>query len=202
MQQNHEGRIGEVRGRFKRSAVAQACAAAIALLGSGYTAFACAGDFSLDNGIDGQWSLGTSIGSSWRAMDADPALIGTGNGGRGIGQNDDGNLNYDKGSAFSTIAKISGEVKLKKDNIGAVLGAKGWYDYTGKNENVAHGSFANGYARGATLDDSGFDSLSKFSGVALENAYVFGTFEVADGKPLNVKLGNHVVNWGGNPPGS
>lgn len=196
MKKIHERRIDEARDRFKPSAVAQACAAAMALLGTGYTASASAGDFSLANGIEGQWSLGASIGSSWRARDADPALIGVGNGGRSVGLNDDGNLNYGKGSAFSTIAKVNGEVKLKKDNIGAVIGAKGWYDYAGKNKNVAHGSFANGYVPGATLDDSGFAPLSKFSGVALDNAYVFGTFDVAAGTPLNVKLGNHVVNWG------
>lgn len=196
MKQVHRTRIDKVRARFKRSVGAQACAVAIALMGAGHTISASAGDFSLGNGIDGQWTLGTSIGSSWRARDADLALIGTGNGGRGIGQNDDGSLNYGKGAAFSTIAKLNGEVKLKKDNVGAVIGARGWYDYAGKNKNVAHGSFANGYVADAALDDSGFDSLSKFSGLALENAYVFGTFDVAKNTPLNVKLGNHVVNWG------
>lgn len=191
----HESGAGEVRARFKRGAVTQACAAAIALAGAGHTVSASAGEFSLDNGVEGQWSLGSSLGTNWRARDADPALIGVGNGGLSETYNDDGNLNYRKGSAFSTTAKINGEVKLKKDNLGAVVGAKGWYDYTAKNKNVAHGSFANGYVPGAKLDDSGFDSMSKFSGVALDNAYVFGTFDVAD-TPLNVKLGSHVVNWG------
>jgi hypothetical protein len=196
MKKIHESGTGEVRSRFKRGAITQACAAAIALAGAGHTVSASAGVFSLDNGVEGYWSLGTSLGTNWRARDADPALISAGNGGRGGDGNDDGNLNYRKGSVFSTTAKVSGEVTLKKGNLGAVIGAKGWYDYTAKNKNVAHGSFANGHAPGATLDDSGFDLLSKFSGVALGNAYVFGTLNLAEGTPLNVKLGNHVVNWG------
>lgn len=180
----------------RRSAIAQACSVAIALLGAGHMTAASAGEFNLDNGIEGQWTLNASVGKSWRAGSADPALIGTGNGGLSSGVNDDGELNYGKHSTFSTIVKVNGEVKLKKDNVGAVVGAKSWYDYTAKQKNVAHGSFANGYVPGATLDDSGFDALSKFSGVALDNAYVFGSFDVASGKTLNVKLGNHVVNWG------
>lgn len=195
MKKIHESGTGEVRTRFKRGAITQACAAAIALAGAGHTVSASAAEFSLSNGIEGQWSLSSVLGTNWRARDADPALIGMGNGGLSETGNDDGNLNYRKGSAFSTTAKINGEVKLKKDNLGAVIGAKGWYDYTAKNKNVAHGSFANGYVPGAKLDDSGFDSMSKFSGVALDNAYVFGTFDVANA-PLNVKLGSHVVNWG------
>jgi hypothetical protein len=53
----------------------------MALIGAGYTASGSAGDFSLENGIEGQWSLGTSIGSNWRPRDADQALLGTGKGG-------------------------------------------------------------------------------------------------------------------------
>lgn len=196
MKKIHERSTNEVRARFKRGAITQACAAAIALAGAGHTASAHAGEFSLDNGVEGHWSLGASLGTNWRARDADPALISVGNGGTAGDGNDDGNLNYRKGSVFSTTAKVNGEVTLKKDNLGAVIGAKGWYDYTAKNKNVPHGSFANGYVPGATLDDSGFDSLSKFSGAALGNAYVFGTFNPAEGTRLNVKLGNHVVNWG------
>ena len=196
MKQVYKKRIGEVRTRFKRGAITQACVAAIALAGAGHTISASANEFSLGNGVEGQWSLGTSLGTNWRARDADPGLIAVGNGGTGAATNDDGNLNYRKGSVFSTTAKVNGEVKLTKDNLGAVIGAKGWYDYTAKNKNVPHGSFANGYVPGAKLDDSGFDSLSKFSGVALENAYVFGTFDVASGTPLKLKLGSHVVNWG------
>ena len=45
------------------------------------------------------------------------------------------------------------------------------------------------------LNDSGFDRLSKFSGIALLDAYGFGNFTLA-GKPVNVKLGSQVVNWG------
>lgn len=177
--------------------IRRVCGTALAIVGAGLMAqHADAGEFSLDNGIEGQWTLDASIGTNRRATGPDRALIGVGNGGLSSSGNEDGDLNYGKNSTFSTIGTVSGEVKLKRDNVGAVLGAKGWYDYAAKQQSVPHGSSANGYVPGAKLDDAGFDSLSKFSGVALQNAYVFGNFNVAEGKPLNVKLGNHVVNWG------
>jgi len=45
------------------------------------------------------------------------------------------------------------------------------------------------------LSDSGFEDEQKFSNVYLLDAYVYGTFDIAD-TSLQLRLGNQVVNWG------
>lgn len=162
-----------------------------------------AGEFTTDNGVEGRWSLNASLGTNIRAKDADKTLIMPGNGGTGAttagtghGAQDDGNLNFKKGDAFSTIAKLIGEVDLKKDNFGLFIRGKAWHDYQLAKNGVVNGSSANGYQAGAELNDSSFDSLSKFSGIALLDAYVSMNTFVAGDKPVTVKVGNQVVNWG------
>jgi len=171
-------------------------ALSIALGALGFAAAAQAGNFSLDNGIEGNWTLGASVGTSWRAKNADPALIGFNNGGTGNPGADDGELNYGKGKIFTTTGKIVGDLQLKKDNFGIFVRGKAWYDYTGKHQKVPHGSAANNYTPDTPLDDSEFDTLSKFSGAQVMDAYAFGTFNLTETTPLAIKLGNQVVNWG------
>lgn len=155
-----------------------------------------AGEFVLDNGIEGRWSLNASVGTSVRTRSADPDLLMTGNGGKGGSSHDDGNLNFDRGDRFSTIFKTVGELQLKKDNIGAFARVKAWYDFELEDNSVHHGSSANRYIPNTKLNDGDFDRLSKFSGVDLADAYLFANTNIGDDHPLSVKFGNHVVNWG------
>ncbi len=156
---------------------------------------ASAAEFQLSDDIEGRWGLGASLGTSVRTTSADRDLIMTGNGGRSGSSHDDGNLNFDNGDVFSTIAKVSGEVQLKRGNFGGFVRAKGWYDYTLENKGVSHGSSANGYQPGAKLNDKDFDRLSRFSGAELTDVYGFWSGDVGS-SPLSVKVGQHVVNWG------
>jgi len=174
--------------RKTRQAIAAGLVAGLALP-------AAAGSFTTEGGVEGQWTLGTSIGTSWRARSADPDLIAVGNGGTASDGNDDGSLNYGKGKPFSTNIKLVGDLQLKKDNYGLFVRGKAWYDYVTEHRGVPHGSFANGYVSGARLVDNFDDKLSNFSGVALADAYVFGDFKFGD-KPVSIRLGNQVVNWG------
>ncbi|MTW12159.1 DUF1302 family protein [Pseudoduganella eburnea] len=151
--------------------------------------------FTTDNGLEGRWSLNTSIGTSIRMKDADKNLISVVNGGTAGAGADDGNLNFGKHDAYSTVGKLTAEFQLKGDTYGLFARGFAWYDYTLKNSNMPHGSFNNAYVPNTQLSDHGFDQLSTFDGAALADAYVFANWDVS-GKPLSVKLGNQVVNWG------
>jgi len=169
-------------------------------------------DFEVGDGWQGNVLSTFSIGSSWRASNADSQLYGQANGallgrtnGTGANTIDEGNLNYNKGDQFTTLAKLFTEVELKKGDMGALVRAKAWYDYSLNKQDVNFGNQANGYngynlatnslGPRRPLSDKGYDPLLKFDGVYLLDAYVYNTFDIA-GKPLQVRLGNQVVNWG------
>jgi len=111
------------------------------------------------------------------------------------GNTDDGTLNFEKGRQFSTPFKVVTDVEYKKGDFGGLVRAKAWYDYTLENKGVRHGSFVNGYTQGAKLDDSNYEDLAKFSGVALLDAYVYGGFKLGE-SDAKVRIGRHVLNWG------
>ncbi|PRC91147.1 DUF1302 domain-containing protein [Solimicrobium silvestre] len=195
------GKSGKQRQllRLKPRVMAQACSVALMALSVGgisYSSTAFADAFTLDNGDQGQWTADMSLGNTWRTMNANPALYSKPYGGTAGDGNQDGNLNYGKGDSVSTPFTISGELQLKHDTFGVVLGLKAWYDYTLEHKTVPIGSAANGFIANSKLNDSNYAPLSKFSGVAVNNAYLFNTFSTFDDKPLTIKLGDQVVNWG------
>jgi hypothetical protein len=186
--------------------------AMVLAIAAAFSGHALATDFEVGDGWQGSWTSSVSMGSSWRATNADNRLYGQGNGallgrtdGSGANTIDEGNLNYKKGDRFTTLAKLFTEVELKKGDMGALVRAKAWYDYTLNKQDVSFGNQANGYngyslatnSLGAPrpLSDAGFDKLLRFDGVYLLDAYVYDTFDVA-GKPLQIRVGNQVVNWG------
>ena len=181
----------------RQTPMARACKIALAVMAMSAASQVHAGPFTTEDGLEGQWSLNATYGASWRAANRDPNLVSAANGGTaGVGNgHDDGNLNFDKGSAYSSGPKLNGEFQLKRGNVGVMLRATAWYDQTLETAHVAHGSFNNGYVPGARLSDKGFDRGSTFSGAELGDAYVFANFDLGD-KPLTVKVGNQVVNWG------
>ena len=169
-------------------------------------------DFELSDGWKGSWTSSLSLGTAIRARNADSRLYGQANGalvGRtdGTGNNtiDEGNLNYNKGEAFTTQVKLISEVALQKGELGALIRGKAWYDHALNDQSVHLGSANNGYngydaatnTLGAerALSDQGFEPLSRFKGVYLLDAYVYNTFDVG-GQALQLRAGNQVVNWG------
>jgi len=169
--------------------MALAVAAALA------TPLAQADTFTTDNGLEGRWSLNASVGTSIRMKDADKNLISVVNGGTAGAGADDGNLNFTKRDPYSTVGKLTGEFELKGDTYGIFMRGFAWYDETLKSHNVPHGSFNNAYVPNTHLSDDSFDQLSTFDGAALADAYVFANWDLG-GKPMSVKLGNQVINWG------
>lgn len=157
---------------------------------------AAAVEFNLGE-IEGRFDSQLSIGTSIRMDDADSRLISKANGGSGAGSGsyDDANLNFEKGDAFSTVFKGVHDLQLSKDNIGAFIRGKYWYDFALSEGNVSHGHIPNGYASNSSLDDSGFNDYAKFSGAEILDAYVYGEFELND-QPLDIRIGRQVINWG------
>lgn len=149
-----------------------------------------AGDY--DVSIDSQISIGTSI----RNEDPDKAYISAGNGGTANSNTlDDGNLNFAKGDAVSSIVKGTHEMNVSNGQLGMFLRGKWWNDFTLGNEKVPHGHAPNSNVANSRLDDSDFNNYAKFSGIALLDAFVYGSLSIQD-KPLDLRLGKQVVSWG------
>lgn len=155
--------------------------------------------------VSGRANGSLSVGAIWNAEKPDSNAIFQGNadsigyGGqfnpKGGRTGDDGRLNFRKRNLVSSPVTLLGEMELNWRNYGAFVRGKAWYDYTLSNREVDFGHSSNGYQPDSKLDDSHFDELAQFQGVALLDAYVFGDFDLAD-HPLNARLGNQVVNWG------
>lgn len=181
---------------FKSRHVA-VCVAVLLALSAGA---ARAERFTTQGGLEGEWNLNLTLGSSVRTGGIDRKLVSAGNtlpdGSRGVANSgsDNGNLNFDKGDVFSTVLKGIGDVRLKGETFGGLLRTKVWTDFTLENKAVRVGSGANGYVPDTELSDSGADRPTRFSGVQLLDAYVWGDFKTA--MPSTVRLGRHVVNWG------
>jgi hypothetical protein len=145
---------------------------------------------------NGSWDNTISYGISWRGESPDPVLIGVPHGGTGLAQlTDDGNLNFDKGDIFSNIIKGTSEIQIDNGQFGAFGRIKYWYDFELENGGKPHGHGPNDYIPGDKLNDDDFASFAQFSGLVLLDLFAYGSFDLGD-NPLDVRLGNQVVNWG------
>lgn len=170
--------------------------------------------FELNLGaVTGSLDTTVSYGSTWR-MEAPDDALSTNYAGYGAAvaanrrtfiNKSDGDANFDNDSRpVSSVFKLTSEMELKYDNYGAFFRGSMFYDTVLMDEepNRAHGNlFPN--ATSCNLQNSpgvncGFpseiDDHSGNKGRVLD-AYVYGNFDVA-GFPLNVRLGEQVVNWG------
>ena len=162
-----------------------------------------AAELKLENGWSGSLNTTVSVGTSIRAQEPDSKLYSLAGGVRVLGKadgtggsnTDSGNLNYGKGDAFSTLLKVTSDLSLSKGQAGVFARVKAWYDYALEKGDVRAGNLASNYVKDQPLSDSGFEPLQKFSGIALLDAYAYNTFDF-NGKPLQVRFGNQVLNWG------
>jgi hypothetical protein len=160
-----------------RRPVARPLALAIALLGAP-AAFAL--QFDLPAGVSATVDTTLSYGISVRASERDPNLIGIANGGTSRSVNeDDGNLNFDKGDPFANIVKATVDAELRWGNFGFFGRGTAFYDFD------LHDS--------EKLGPTGRDRLGK--NVVGLDGFVFGKFDVG-GKSLNVRVGRQVISWG------
>jgi len=133
--------------------------------------------------VTGSLDTTISYGARWRLEDRDESIIGIANGGTAYSVNgDDGNLNYDTGLVSNAI-KITPELELNYRNYGAFVRGTYFYDFEVKDNDTAR----------TPLSQEALDEVGEKG--ELLDAYVWGNFD-AGGKPLDVRLGNQVVNWG------
>ena len=132
--------------------------------------------------IDGSLDSTVSLGGTWRMEDQDPSLICISNGGTSRSCNDDdGNLNYEKGDAISAAIKATNDIELKYgQNIGLFTRLSYFYDFQADKDRDNFGP------RGKDRLISEFDLL---------DAFVYFNFKL-NGRNSSVRLGKQVVNWG------
>jgi hypothetical protein len=149
--------------------------------------------------INGAMTMGTSI----RTDNRDPSLVYGANAtavgihdGASSGRNqDDGDLNYDRGDSVYKVAKGWLHLTYTRDNYGVELSGKAWYDVGLEKGPVAWGNSPGGYQGGEPLSDEGAATRSKFAGAVFNDANVFGRNLIAE-IPVSWKLGWQRIDWG------
>jgi hypothetical protein len=108
---------------------------------------------------------------------------------------DDATRNFDRGSLINNRLNALGEIRLRHDNVGAMLRGSVFYDdvYRGSNDNDSLDTVnkigAVNQFTDKTREMSGYDPR-------LLDAFVYGNFVIGDDKYLSVKAGRHIVAWG------
>lgn len=157
--------------------VAKPLVLALALLGA---APAYALQWQLENGVGINLDTTLSYGISVRAADRDPHLIGIANGGTSRSTNEDnGDLNFDKGHPFANIVKATSDLEVKWRNFGFFGRGTAYYDFD------LHDS--------DKLGPTGRERLGK--DVVGLDGFLSASF-TPGGKTLRVRAGRQVINWG------
>ena len=108
---------------------------------------------------------------------------------------DAGNLNYDRGDMFSSLAKGLHELSITKDNIGLFTRFMYFYDFALMDKDGAYSNPVSGQRVDPCADDDARDLACR--DIRLLDAYVYGNFSFNDGMtPVSVKVGQQVLSWG------
>lgn len=154
-------------------------------LASALAAPAYAVNFNIGE-IEGQVDSSLSVGASWSMRGAEPALVGSRNGGGASSQTgDDGRLNFKKGETFSKIFKGIHDLELKYGDTGVFVRGKYWYDFELKDEHRLL----------YDISDSNRKQAAQSSGAEILDAFIYHNYNIAD-LPGSVRLGKQVVSWG------
>jgi hypothetical protein len=108
---------------------------------------------------------------------------------------DDATRNFDRGSLINNRLNALGEIRLRHDNVGAMLRGSVFYDdvYRSRNDNDSLDTInkvgAVNQFTDKTREMSGYDPR-------LLDAFVYGNFVIGEDKYLSVKAGRHIVAWG------
>ncbi len=139
-------------------------------------------DFRAGN-VEGLFDLTAAYGLGIRTEDVDEGLVAIANGGtRNSANNDDGDLNYDRG-IMSNAARLNADLTLVWRQFGYYVRGYAQYDY--ENAEVER-------AR-TPLSDEAQDKLGSDAG--LLDHYVSLNI-TPGGMPMVFRLGDQVINWG------
>lgn len=180
----------EMTYKQKRRPVARhtVCLAAGTLIaGLGVTASASAAEWEFgDVNLNVKTTVSAELGM--RTVNPDGDYIAVSNGGRnatfGTENYDDGDLNYRRGDLTTASLRMMHEADLSWHNYGAFLSFSYFYDAVNNDADST---------RRTDLSDAARRQLGR--SIDLYDAYIYGDFNVA-GRPLSVRLGNQVINWG------
>jgi len=143
-----------------------------------------------------------TFGSVRRLEAADPDLLTginaplVGLAGNASGANaDDANLNFRRHDAVSTVLKGYIDVGLRQNAFQALLRVKAWRDFALADHNRPWGNSANGYVADTPLGDAGAARLSRFSGVALMDAWLQQSIMLGSAR-LTGRIGQQTLAWG------
>lgn len=158
--------------------------AAVALASSSAMAY----DFSLDNGVQGQWDTTVKYSVGARLGDQNSTLTSDVNG-------DDGDRNFKEGKLITNRTDIVSELDAKYGTFGISVSADAWYDqvYNKSNYNNSPGTSNN-----ISVPYNQFTSATQdLSGRRIEllNAFVSDKFYLGE-VPISVRAGQHTVLWG------
>ena len=131
----------------------------------------------------GQLDTNLSIGGTYRVSDPDPDFFGIDKGGNQFSVNlDDGNLNYEKGWVSKAI-KMTNELELSGDNMGAFIRLTSFYDWENEDGTRPFRPLSD-----AALEKVGSDSefLDAFFYLNLD----------AGATPIDLRFGSQVLSWG------
>ncbi len=143
------------------------------------------------------------FGAALRTEAPDPRLLVSFNaaqvglaGQASSGQNtDDANLNFARGEPTSRALRGYLDLTAGAGGFFALVRVKAWHDFALENHARPWGNNANGYAAGKALSDAGAARLSRFSGVALGEAFLQRDFKIA-GARVMARLGQQSLAWG------
>jgi hypothetical protein len=106
---------------------------------------------------------------------------------------DNGNLNFDKGEAFSTVLKGVHELDISYDNIGVFVRGMYFKDFAVSGQETA---WANPLTGNKTnLCDDRRVEAELCSDIRFLDAFVYGDFELGN-TPVTVRIGEQVISWG------
>jgi hypothetical protein len=153
---------------------------------------------ALDTKVSGR----VTFGSVWRTEASDPVLTTSVNaaalGIPGVasgGNADDGNLNWRKGDAASTALKAYLDLSARDGGFAALVRIKAWRDFSLLDDGRPWGNSISGYAPNQPLGDAGAARLSRFSGIALGDAWIEQSVDVGGMRVLG-RVGQQSLDWG------